>query len=90
MCATILHGSLSSSDAVAAVSESDNCLAKAGIVVTCPASSGDGVVSMATLRKGLFPCSRGIQNDGANNLQFARTIPNFPGGHRRSVQDLDI
>ena len=60
MCATILHGSLSSPDAVAAVSESDNCLAKAEIVVTCPASSGDGVVSMATLRKGLFPCSRGI------------------------------
>ena len=60
MCATIPHGSLSSPDAVAAVSESDNCLAKAGIVVTCPASSGDGVVSMATLRKGLFPCSRGI------------------------------
>ena len=31
-----------------------------------------------------------FQNDGANNLQFARTIPNFPRGHRRSVQDLDI
>ena len=50
MCANILHESGSSPDAVAAVNDYNNCLAKVEVVVTCP---------IATCRKGLFPCSRG-------------------------------
>ena len=50
MCATIPHEAGSSPDAVAAVSDSNNCLAKFEIVATCPPPLGDGTVSIPTCR----------------------------------------
>ena len=87
MHSTVLHVSLSSPDAIAAVKVSESCLANSWIlVVRRGASAGEGV----SIEKDGAHVLEESQSDGANNPQCARTTPNCQRDRRSNVQDHDI